>query len=83
MKVQKVKIDGQRVKAFVYRSTIKADSPAGPAGTVFEIASAEPRIHLVVTATTPAGSSPLQYLTTMLKAGQAKRRGRARSGTAR
>jgi hypothetical protein len=74
VKVQKVKVDGQRVKVFVFRSTNKADTPAGPAGTVFEIASAEPTSHFLVTATTPSGTKPVPYLTAMLKAGAGKAR---------
>jgi hypothetical protein len=65
LKVQKVKVGGQRVKTFVYRGTM-------PDGTVFEIASAEPGSHLLVTATTLSGTKPLPYLTAMLKAGARK-----------
>jgi hypothetical protein len=72
VKVQKVKVDGQSVKVFVFRSTNKADTPAGPAGTVFEIASAEPTSDFLVTATTPSGTKPVPYLTAMLKAGAGK-----------
>lgn len=72
VKVRNVKVNGLRVKVFVWRTTTTTASPAGPAGTAFEVASAEPRTHLLVTATTPAGVKPLRYLTAMLKAGAGK-----------
>jgi hypothetical protein len=74
VKVRNVKVNGLRVKVFVWRTTNTTASPAGPAGTVFELASAEPRAHLLVTVTTPAGVKPLRYLTAMLKAGAGKLR---------
>jgi hypothetical protein len=71
VKTATVKVNGKRVNMFTFRST----APAGvgvPAGTVVEVASAEPHAHLLVSATTPSGTKPVPYLTAMLKAGAGK-----------
>jgi hypothetical protein len=70
VKTTTVEANGKRVKMFTYRAT--APSPPLPAGTVFEVASTEPHPHLLISATTPSGTDPVQYLTAMLKAGAGK-----------
>jgi hypothetical protein len=64
-----LKIKGLPVTAFVCRATITEATPAGPAGTVFEMATAEPRKRLVATTAVVAGADPLPALTEMLQAG--------------
>jgi hypothetical protein len=63
---------GKSVKYFTFRSTAPAGIPTVPAGTVAEVASAEPHAHLLVSATTPQGINPVPYLAAMLKAGAGK-----------
>jgi hypothetical protein len=63
---------GKSVKYFTFRSTAPAGIPTVPAGTVAEVASAEPHAHLLVSATTPSGINPVPYLAAMLKAGAGK-----------
>ena len=76
----KVNISGLAVTVFLYRVTNTTADASGPVGTVFEVASAEPKPHHsrseaslsvfpLVAATTPDGVKPLPYLTAMLKAG--------------
>jgi len=72
VRAAKAKIGGLPVTVFVYRVTPPTGTNGAPAGTVYEVASAEPKPHLLVTATTPAGVKPLPYLTAMLKAGAGK-----------
>jgi len=64
-----VKVRGRPVTVYLLRLTVKAGGAAVPTGTVLEVASAEPKPHLLVAATTRAGVKPLRYLTAMLKAG--------------
>jgi len=71
VKTTTVKVNGKRVNVFTFRTTAPGGIPV-PAGTVFETASAEPQAHLLVSATTPAGTKPVPYLTAMLKAGAGK-----------
>jgi hypothetical protein len=63
---------GKSVKYFTFRSTVPAGAPGVPAGTVVEVASAEPHAHLLVSATTPSGINPVPSLAAMLKAGAGK-----------
>jgi hypothetical protein len=72
VKAATVKVNGKRVNVFTFRSTAPAGFPGVPAGTVVEVASAEPHVHLLVSATTPSGTKPVPYLTAMLKAGAGK-----------
>jgi hypothetical protein len=72
VKTTTVKVNGKRVSMFTFRSTAPAGTPGVPAGTVDEVASAEPHAHLLVSATTPSGTKPVPYLTAMLKAGAGK-----------
>jgi len=72
VKTSKAKVNGLPVTVFLYRWTTPPGVAAVPAGTVFEVASAEPQARLLVTAVTPPGVKPLPYLTAMLKAGAGK-----------
>jgi hypothetical protein len=72
VKAATVKVNGKRVNVFTFRSTTPAGFPGVPAGTVVEVASAEPHPHLLVSATTPSGTKPVPYLAAMLKAGAGK-----------
>jgi hypothetical protein len=69
VKTTTVKVAGKRVKVFTFRAT--GPIPIGP-NVTFEVASAEPHTHLLVSATTPSGTNPVPYLTDMLKAGAGK-----------
>jgi hypothetical protein len=63
---------GKRVNYFTFRSTAPAGAPGVPAGTVVEVASAEPVAHLLVSVTTPSGINPVPSLAAMLQAGAGK-----------
>jgi hypothetical protein len=68
VKTVTLKIRGLPVAVLRWRFTNIDASDAGPAGTVYEIADAEPRKNLRLSAT-PEGVDPLPFLKAMLKAG--------------